>query len=149
MTRKMEVGKKLIEIKLIMDTKILVINGDNFSDPESFYDEIDKVLTKDLDRKTGHSLDAFYDLLRGGFGVFEYDEPIMLIWKNTSKSKIDLGPVTTKKYYEQRILGCHKSNIPSFQEKITELASGRGQTLFDILCEIIEEHDHIQFQMEE
>ena len=99
-----------------MDTKILVIKGDNFSDPESFYDEIDRILTKDLNWKTGHNLDAFNDLLRGGFGVFEYGEQIKLIWKNTSKSKLDLGSDATKYYYEQRILSCHKSNIPIFKE---------------------------------
>ncbi len=36
---------------------------------EGFYDEIDRVLTKDLDWKTGHNLNALNDLLRGGFGV--------------------------------------------------------------------------------
>jgi RNAse (barnase) inhibitor barstar len=132
-----------------VDTKILVIKGDNFSDPESFYDEIDRILTKDLNWKTGHNLDAFNDLLRGGFGVFEYGEQIKLIWKNTSKSKLDLGSDATKYYYEQRILSCHKSNIPIFKEMINEIEAGKGQTLFDILCEIILEHDHIQFQMEE
>lgn len=74
-----------------MKKKTIIINGENFSDLESFYDEIDKVLTKNLTWQTGHNLDAFNDLLRGGFGVYEYKEPINLIWKNTLKSKADLG----------------------------------------------------------
>jgi len=49
------------------------------------------VLTKDLDWKTGHNLNAFNDLLRGGFGVYEYEEPVKLVWTNFSNSKKTLG----------------------------------------------------------
>ena len=41
-----------------MNKQIITINGDNFSDLETFYDEIDNVLTKNLDWKTGHNLNA-------------------------------------------------------------------------------------------
>ena len=74
-----------------MNKQIITINGDNFSDLETFYDEIDNVLTKDLDWKTGHNLNAFNDLLRGGFGVYEYEEPVKLVWTNFSNSKKTLG----------------------------------------------------------
>ncbi|WP_262896130.1 hypothetical protein [Sphingobacterium sp. UDSM-2020] len=40
-----------------MDKLTIIINGDNFSDLESFYHEVDQVLTKDLDWQTGHNLD--------------------------------------------------------------------------------------------
>lgn len=69
----------------------IVINGSNFSDLEGFYDEADNVFTKDLSWKTGHNLDAFNDLLRGGFGVYEYEEPVKLTWTNFSNSKATLG----------------------------------------------------------
>jgi RNAse (barnase) inhibitor barstar len=71
--------------------KQLVINGNNFADLEGFYTEIDKVLTKDLDWQTGHNLNAFNDLLWGGFGVHDYEEPIAITWINFLKSKADLG----------------------------------------------------------
>lgn len=74
-----------------MNKHTITINGDNFSDLETFYEEIDNVLTKNLDWKTGHNLDAFNDLLRGGFGVYEYDEPVKLIWTNFSNSTKTLG----------------------------------------------------------
>jgi len=74
-----------------MEKKTIIIDGNNFSDLPSFYDEIDKVLTKDLNWKTGHNLSAFNDLLCGGFGVFKYDQPIKIIWRNFEKSKLDLG----------------------------------------------------------
>jgi len=76
-----------------MNRKTILIEGDNFSTLESFYIEIDRVLTKDLNWKTGHNLNAFNDLLRGGFGVHEYGEPIKLIWQNSAKSKTDLSAI--------------------------------------------------------
>lgn len=74
-----------------MIKQTITFNGFNFSDLESFYDEIDNVLTKDLDWRTGHNLDAFNDLLRGGFGVYEYGEPVNLVWINFSHSRKTLG----------------------------------------------------------
>lgn len=74
--------------------KTFILDGNNFSDMEGFYDEIDRLLTKDLKWQTGHNLDAFNDLLRGGFGVHEYEEPITIRWVNYAKSKKDLGDET-------------------------------------------------------
>ena len=70
--------------------KEFIIDGNNFYDLEGFYCEIDKILTKGLNFKTGHNLDAFNDILRGGFGVFE-EESIILKWRNYKKSKEELG----------------------------------------------------------
>jgi RNAse (barnase) inhibitor barstar len=74
-----------------MDKKTVIIDGNNFSDMEGFYIEIDKVLTKDIEWKTGHNLNAFNDLLCGGFGVYEGHELVNIIWRNFSKSKDDLN----------------------------------------------------------
>ena len=98
-----------------MTKKVLVIDGNNFKILEEFYSEADKVLTKNLTWDTGHNLDAFNDLLRGGFGVHDYEEPIKLIWKNSAKSKSDLSMMK------------------------------HGETLFDILTSIIKDHEHIEF----
>lgn len=70
--------------------KEFILDGNNFYDMEGFYNEIDKLFTKDLKWKTGHNLDAFNDLLRGGFWVHD-DEPILIKWFNYNKSKSDLG----------------------------------------------------------
>ena len=131
-----------------MKKKSITINADNFSNLETFYDEIDRVLTKDLDWKTGHNLNAFNDLLRGGFGVFEYEEPITLTWKNISKSKIDLGFDATKKYYKKKIADKNTSDIQYFKDELEKLTGKNGQTLFDIIIEIISGHKHIEFRPE-
>ena len=71
--------------------KTVILDGNNFSDIEGFYCEIDRLLTNNLQWKTGHNMDAFNDLLRGGFGVHDYNEPITIRWINYAKSKNDLG----------------------------------------------------------
>ena len=74
--------------------KTFILDGNCFSDIDGFYDQIDKLLTKNLQWKTGHNLNAFNDLLCGGFGVHEYSESITIKWINYSKSKKDLGDET-------------------------------------------------------
>lgn len=74
--------------------KEFILDGNKFCDLEGFYTEIDKLLTKDLDWKTGHNLAAFNDLLRGGFGAHEYGEEIIVKWVNYEKSKKNLGNET-------------------------------------------------------
>lgn len=74
-----------------MSNQTIIIDGNNFTDLESFYSEIDRVLTKNISFKTGHNLDAFSDILCGDFGVFNYNETIKLVWINFIKSKRDLG----------------------------------------------------------
>ena len=62
--------------------KRILIDGKNFSNQEEFYAEIDRLLTRNLDWKTGHNLDAFADLLCGGFGFHEYGEKLEIIWSD-------------------------------------------------------------------
>ena len=97
------------------DLKSIVVDGENFETIEGFYDEIDKVLTSELNWATGHNLNALNDLLRGGFGVHEYEENIELIWQAAEKSKR---------------LFCNTSN-----EKVT----------YAEIVSVIKEHKHINF----
>jgi RNAse (barnase) inhibitor barstar len=72
-------------------TKEIIIDGGNFATLSEFYDEVENKLTKGLDWKIGRNLDAFNDVLTGGFGVHDYEEPIRIKWINSVKSKKDLG----------------------------------------------------------
>lgn len=93
-----------------------VINGGKFNDIGGFYLEVDILFTKGLDWRTGHNLDAFNDILRGGFGVHEYGEPIKIIWMNFAKSRKDFGYKATVKHYEQMLTCCHPTNIDSVKK---------------------------------
>lgn len=68
----------------------VIIDGDSFNDFEGFYHEIEIKLTKGLGWHIGRNLNALNDILIGGFGIGEYEEPYKLIWLNISKSQVDL-----------------------------------------------------------
>jgi RNAse (barnase) inhibitor barstar len=110
-----EAGEFKTEFEKIFDIITVTINGSNFSTTEGFYVEVDNVLTMDLDWQTGHNLNAFNDLLRGGFGVHEYEEPIKIVWVNSEKSKKDLSEIID------------------------------GQTFYQIIVDIISDHAHVEF----
>lgn len=131
-----------------MNKKVVTIDGNKFSSLPSFYDEIERELTRNLDWRIGRNLNAFNDVLRGGFGVYEYEEPIKLTWLNSDKSRMDFGWEETIKYLSAKLTTCHPSNVKSVAGDL-ELAKSRlGQTLFDILLEIIKEHDHIELMLQ-
>ena len=114
-----------------------IIDGSNFSDIEGFYCEIDKLLTKDLSWKTGHNLDAFNDLLRGGFGVHEYNEPIILKWINYKKSLSDFGYEATAQYYEKMRTRCHPTCVLDVENLLNNAKNKKGDTLMAIIVGII------------
>lgn len=114
--------------------KTAVINGSRFSDLSGFYKEVSHVLMKDEDWKVG-TLDGFDDILYGFKGE--------IIWEDSQKSKEDLGLEATKKFYENKIRKGKPFNVNLAQQKLDELIAGNGQTLYEILAEIIESHKNI------
>ena len=67
-----------------------VIDGSAFSDREGFYSQVCALMTAG-DVPVGHNLDAFNDILRGGFGKHAYGEPIEIIWEDFEDSREALG----------------------------------------------------------
>ncbi len=114
--------------------KTAVINGSHFSDLSGFYEEVSDVFMKDADWKVG-TLDGFDDILYGFEGK--------IIWKDAEKSKKELGFEATKKFYENKINQGKPFNINLAQQKLDDLIDGNGQTLFEILIEILESHQNI------
>lgn len=115
--------------------KMTVINGGHFSDLEGFYNEVSELFMNDEDWKVG-TLDGFDDIL------YRIDSDIT--WKNSQKSKEDLGFDLTKKFYENKIRIGKPFNVDLIQRKLGDLMDGKGQTLFEILIEIIESHQNIK-----
>ncbi|QXP78428.1 MULTISPECIES: barstar family protein [Winogradskyella] len=70
--------------------RTIEINGNNFSNLTEFYDELERKMTNGLNWKIGRNLDAFEDVLSGGFGVQEVEENYELKWLNSKKSKTEL-----------------------------------------------------------
>jgi hypothetical protein len=119
----------------INNKKMTVINGSHFSDLEGFYEEISQLFMKDEDWKVG-TLDGFDDIL---YGVYSD-----ITWKDSQKSKEDLGFDLTKEFYENKIRIGKPFNVKLIQQKLDDLIDGKGQTLFEILVEIIESHQNIK-----
>jgi RNAse (barnase) inhibitor barstar len=67
---------------------IITINGMEFDDIESFAKHFSKVALNNQHCWNGN-LDAFNDILRGGFGTPE--EGFIIEWRNHDKSKRELG----------------------------------------------------------
>jgi len=111
-----------------------VINGSHFSNLEAFYEEASLLFLKDEDWKVG-TLDGFDDILYGYEGE--------IIWKDFRKSKEDLGFDLTKQFYENKIRQGKPFNVTLIQQKLDDLINGNGQTLFEILIDIIESHKNI------
>jgi len=130
-----------------MNKKKIIIDGIRYNDIDGFYDEIDKVLTKGLTWRTGHNLDALNDLLRGGFGVHEYGEAIVIIWKNAKKSRVDFGYDATIKHYERVLTRCHPTNANSVSSLLEDAKQKKGATLFEILIQLIQSHDNIELKL--
>ena len=125
----------------------ITINGAKISSLETFYDEIEGKLTKGLDWKMGRNLDAFNDVLRGGFGVYEYEEPIRLIWENSSNSRQTLGWDETVKYVDGKLKTCHPTNVQFVKHDLELAKQQKGQTLFDLIVDIIRSHKHVKLDL--
>ncbi len=114
--------------------KMTVINGSHFSNMEGFYEEVSQLFMKDENWKVG-TLDGFNDIL--------YGVDTDIIWKNSQKSREDLGFDSTKEFYQNKIRIGKPFNVNLIQQTLDKLIDGNGQTLFEILIEIIESHKNI------
>lgn len=112
------------------------IDGNDFATLEEFYDVISSVLLPGAN--WGRNLDAFNDILRGGFGTPE--NGFILRWRNSQVSRDRLGYPETVRQLELRLLRCHSSNRPRVREELERAKDETGPTVFDWLVEIIQNH---------
>ena|SRR5437016_11577574 len=103
---------------------------------EAFFEEISRVLIPGA--HWGHNLDAFNDILRGGFGTPE--EGFILRWRHSEESRRHLSYPETVRQLELRLGRCHPSNRETVRVYLDEARAGVGLTVFDWLVEIIQCH---------
>ncbi len=116
--------------------KIYEIDGKDFVNLEDFFQIISHTLIPGA--FWGKNLDAFNDILRGGFGT--PDEGFIIRWNNSELSREKLGYTETLKWLKQKLEHCHPANREFVKQEILEAENQQGQTLFDILVEIIKDH---------
>ena len=131
-----------------MERQTILLDGNRFSTLSSFYEEVERVLTKNLEWSIGRNLDAFNDVLRGGFGVYGYEEPVLLVWRQSKKSRTDLGWDETVRYEQAKLKTCHPSNIESVGRSLEMAGRQEGQTLFERIVDIIQEYPHVELRLE-
>ncbi|MFS8098726.1 barnase inhibitor [Lentzea alba] len=117
------------------DLPVLVVDGDLFSDFGGFAREFSKLLD---DHVWKESLDAFNDILRGGFGTPE--RGWIFRWLNSDRSREALGYEATLKRLERMLVTCHPTNREHVQARIDSARRAEGPTLFDEIVEIIQIH---------
>lgn len=96
------------------------------------------------DWKLGESLDAFSDMLYGGYGEIKGNEEIRLLWKDFEKNRADLGLELTKNYYRNKLKYPSTFDVRFVEQKLAELENGTGKTYFEMIQEIIGEHPNIK-----
>ncbi|MEG1377348.1 MAG: ribonuclease inhibitor [Myroides sp.] len=124
-------------------TKKICINGSNISDKKSLYQEINRVFMANEDWKIGESLDALNDLLYGGFGLIDGNEPVELIWTNFNRNKELFGFDFTIEFYQEKLKQPKVFSTKIIQQNISDLENGKGLTYFEMILEIIAEHKNI------
>jgi len=111
------------------------IDGNRFSTLEEFYGEIDRVMRLS---GWGHNLDAFNDVLRGGFGT--PDDGFTIRWKNHQVSRQRLCYAETTRQLKLRLEHCHPANRTLVSREIEAAEAQQGHTVFDWLVQVIRDH---------
>ena len=123
--------------------KKIIIEGKNINNIETFYEEVNRVFMSQENWKIAQSLDAFNDLLYGSFGEIKGKEKIQLIWKDIEQNQKSLGFQTTLEFYQNKLKSPEIFNRKFVLSKIDELHNGVGLTFFEIILEIIADHENI------
>ncbi|MCF0096477.1 barstar family protein [Micromonospora sp. MH99] len=114
---------------------VLSIDGASFVDFAGFVREFSRLLP---DATWNGNLDAFNDILHEGFGTPETQW--VLRWLDSDASRAALGQDATVRWLEQILRTCHPSNRADVEARLRGARRGQGQTLFDMIVEIIRDH---------
>jgi RNAse (barnase) inhibitor barstar len=127
-----------------MQKQVLVVDGSRFSTLEAFFDEVKRELIPDV--AWGRNLDAFNDILSGGFGT--PDEGFILVWKSAQFSRERLSYDETARVLKDRLAKCHRSARATVAHDLEAARQQIGPTVFDWLVEIIRERDDIELRLD-
>src|SRR5262249_13739653 len=114
--------------------RVYEIDGACFSTLTEFFDEVSRVLLPGVN--WGRNLNAFADVLGGGFGTPE--EGYVIRWENSHISRERLGYPETARQLQSWFQNCHPSGRDSLLRKLNDARRYRGPTIFDWIVEIIE-----------
>ncbi len=104
----------------------IILDGNKIKNRFDFELEIKRVFTRDVDwinydEPSSFNLDAINDFLWGGFGVFENDDTVRLLWLNSAKNKENLGKDETIEYLNYQLTRCHETAIDDIRKRLVAL----------------------------
>jgi len=115
------------------------IDGRRTKSLSAFFAEVSRVLLPGL--SWGRNLDAFDDVLYGGFGT--PDEGFVIRWRNSSEAREALSYPETVRQLEFRLAHCHPSSREPVERELNLARANTGPTVFDWLLEIIRSHPDV------
>lgn len=127
-----------------MTKKTYILDGSRFTTLFEFAYEFSRVCL--VKWQWNGNLDALDDILSGGFGT--PDEGFCLVWRNAALSKHALGYAETVRWYQEIIQKCHPTNVGAVKKRMALAQQEQGQTLFELILEIIKEHRDIELILE-
>lgn len=119
-----------------MSKLAVTIDGECFSSLDEFFEHFQQRALRGA--KWGTDLDAFNDVLRGGFGTPEGG--FILVWKHHALSKRRLGYRETQRVLRKRLARCHPENVDAVTRALEKAGRCEDTTVFDWLVEIIRDH---------
>ena len=133
LTRALFVEDSGVRLKMASE---YVLDGAAITSLEGFYEQVSSAIIPGVG--WGRNLDAFNDILHGGFGT--PDGGFTIRWMNSDLSRAHLGHAETVWQLEQRLDCCHPSNRATLQHDLEQARAARGPTVFDWVVEIIRLH---------
>ncbi|NUO76682.1 MAG: barnase inhibitor [Lysobacter sp.] len=116
---------------------VIEIDGVDFSTLDGFFVHFEqRVLCGH--HGWGRNLDAFNDVLRGGFGT--PDGGFVLRWRHHALSMQRLGHAETVRQLRLRLQRCHPDNVGRVRADLDRALLGQGPTVFDWLVGIVRVH---------
>ncbi len=112
------------------------IDGAAFWTLEEFFAEIGRKLIPGAE--WGHNLDAFNDILRGGFGTPEGG--FILHWRNAQLSRERLGHAEAVRHLRKALRRNWWRGREELKRALRCAQNGTGPTVFDWIVEIIRTH---------
>jgi RNAse (barnase) inhibitor barstar len=124
--------------------RVYGIIGTDVSSLDQFFEEISIKLVPGAD--WGKNLDAFNDVLRGGFGT--PGGGFVLRWNNSDISREWLGYPETVRQLGLRLQTCNRLSRKTVLEQLKLAESESGDTVFDWLVDIILAHSDDGVELE-
>lgn len=123
--------------------KTLRIDGAAVHDIASFYDELNRVFMADVEWQLGASLDGLNDMLHGGYGAIDTDEPVRVVFGDDRQLRDALGVEATRRYYLAKLAEPERFDSALFGARLQALEAGEGPTYYEIVREIFADHPEI------